>query len=116
MPKEYIERDAALAEIRKHLEKENLNNEASFYSRQGMGTAMCAVKQVPAADVAPVVRGRWIVTLVPEREMFWNNQNGYGGLTSKTRYQCSECGRIAIANEPYCHCGRLMDLKEEQND
>lgn len=27
-------------------------------------------------------------------------------------YVCSECGRMVISLEPYCHCGAKMDWKE----
>lgn len=58
----------------------------------------------PAADVAPVVHGRWVHSPSPydKRDDFWF---------------CSECGRTIniicgdklLSNYPYCHCGAKMD-------
>ena len=61
-------------------------------------------KDMPAADVAPVVHGRWVHSPSPydKRDDFWF---------------CSECGRTIniicgdklLSNYPYCHCGAKMD-------
>lgn len=60
-----------------------------------------ALKKIPAADVAPVVHGRW------EQVKGW---------ATKTKYRCSVCGReimsavkVNIEKYPYCHCGAKMD-------
>ena len=56
------------------------------------------IKEIPAADVAPVVHGRWV----------------YGEFDIP---HCSECGNDVMPNmiSPYCpHCGAKMD--EEEND
>lgn len=57
------------------------------------------IELLPAADVAPVVHGRWVPfldgdSIMPERY-----------------YRCSRCGRIERQSEPYCNCGAKMDLK-----
>lgn len=60
-----------------------------------------ALKKIPAADVAPVVHGRW------EQVKEW---------ATKAKYRCSVCGReimsavkVNIEKYPYCHCGVKMD-------
>ena len=61
------------------------------------------IKALPAADVAPVVHGRWIKT-----------EDGA---------ECEKCGREAVYQivddhweyEPWCpHCGAKMDAQEEE--
>lgn len=59
------------------------------------------LKKIPAADVAPVVHGRW------EQVKEW---------ATKAKYRCSVCGReimsavkVNIEKYPYCHCGAKMD-------
>ena len=57
---------------------------------------------IPAADVVPVVHGRWVPIVS------YNNT-----------YKCSECGRLLVnitdglsmvaKHYPYCHCGAKMD-------
>lgn len=66
------------------------------------------VKDLPAADVAPVVHGQWCVSKIRSIE---------------TVFYCSECKRTVIVGNdffgeapqsasaayPYCHCGAKMD-------
>nr|DAI21101.1 MAG TPA: DNA-directed RNA polymerase [Caudoviricetes sp.] len=58
------------------------------------------IKSVPAADVAPVVHGRW-------------SDAGFGELPKHAPYgwACSVCGGISFNNEYiYCpNCGAKMD-------
>lgn len=79
---EYIERRAAI---------EHLNVWCD-----GCGSAVECILAEPAADVAPVVHGRW------------NNMDGY-----KTRKVCSECGWDVPEYGKfysYCpNCGAKMD-------
>lgn len=84
---EYIEREAAI-EAAKHAWAKGL--EPSQY-----------IEALPAADVAPVVHGRW------EQVKKW---------ATKAKYRCSVCGReimsavkVNIEKYPYCHCGAKMD-------
>lgn len=65
---------------------------------------MDLIDDMPAADVQPVKRGRWIIADDVEHFIA----------------VCSECGRTEdsrdIKDMPYCHCGARMDLKDgEQN-
>ncbi len=62
-----------------------------------------AIESTPAADVAPVVHGRWIP--VPSSDM----------MTGKA-YKCSNCEKIRYGSylPPYCQCcGAKMDWEEE---
>lgn len=62
----------------------------------------CPIWKVPAADVAPVVHGRW---------------RALRKYDARRTYRCSVCGRtirLSLAidiNEyaPYCNCGARMD-------
>lgn len=51
---------------------------------------------IPAADVAPVVHGRWISFLDGDHIM------------PERYYRCSRCGRVESRRQPYCHCGAKM--------
>lgn len=71
----------------------------------GIAAAKAVVNSAPAADVAPVVRGRW---------------DFVGVISGHDCWVCSMCGRMiktSIANPierfPYCHCGAKMDLMED---
>ena len=85
MPDEYISREAALVA----LQDSDLFNTTE---RQ-----LLAIRELPAADVVPVVHGRWILlpSMAPE-------------------YACSVCERDYTWGEleeaPYCpNCGAKMD-------
>lgn len=56
-----------------------------------------ALENIPAADVAPVVHGRWISYLDGDHIM------------PERYYRCSRCGRVESRRQPYCHCGAKMD-------
>lgn len=61
MAKEYIEREAAIAAL-ENLAKPYYKSRL-VYDRTicaGINTALREVQSVPAADVRPVVRGKWI--------------------------------------------------------
>lgn len=52
------------------------------------------------ADVAPVVRGRWIEIEAP-----------FGGKA----YGCSQCGKAVLMDYDYCpYCGAKMDESEDK--
>lgn len=103
---EYVKR-AAIMEfpIRKdHCDKERANEHFIF----GIESVLEYVQNLPAADVAPVVHGRWKLL-------------HKGDWTSV--FVCSVCGRRETITEsdsynsrikmprkyPYCHCGARMD-------
>lgn len=97
MSKEYIERKALLARY-----------DAEHVGPPGRARELMAT--APAADVAPVVHGRWICI-----------SKGYG------EYECSVChgvdancsdyyGIHAVTEQEFCpNCGAKMD-KEETNE
>ena len=96
MPDEYISREAALTA----LQDSDLFNTTERQLR--------AIRELPAADVAPVVHGQWCVSKIRSIE---------------TVFYCSECKRtVTVGNDffgeapqsasaayPYCHCGAKMD-------
>ena len=96
MSKEYIEREALIAEI-----EENINT----YWNEGSGGYYLAedalnhsVKTAPTADVEPVVHAEWI----PIVSYFHGKPDG--------RYCCSACHRVETMKGIYCRlCGALMD-------
>lgn len=67
MAKEYIEREAAIKAI------ENDCLELVYYTKED---AIQCVKAIPAADVAPVVHGRWIGI----DSSFWKPTHSIGNL------------------------------------
>ena len=88
MPKEYIEREAALEIIN------SLNIASALYAGR-------KIINLPPADVAPVRHGRWV-----------NEQMIVGGFAETWACDCSVCGRTQ--REPlwkpnYCpNCGAKM--------
>jgi hypothetical protein len=97
---EYIEREAAIAYI-----KENQCRQCSdigFCGSCAVLIALRLLKTVPAADVRPVVRGKWIYDC--ERTMG-------DGWTYK-QYHCSVCGWQMIGGiHNYCpNCN--ADMRE----
>lgn len=94
MAKEYIEREAVLAE----------------YDRQHKGPpggARKIIEEFPAADVLEVVRGRWK-----------HEKDTYFGFTD-VEHRCSQCGR-AYSGQGFCafhfcpNCG--ADMREVDDD
>lgn len=99
---EYIEREAALdicqKEYKERLKMLDYCGDTVAWNIGG------AIKGLPAADVAPVVHGRWEIVQT------------YG---KTTRYQCTACKSEMVdyinreGYHRYCHrCGAKMDLKE----
>lgn len=105
---EYIKREAAIAYIREQSEKcqkafEELGGESGIYADAYNDLAE-DFYSIPAADVAPVVPGRWI-------RPHWKNNNYC--------CDCLECGGEAMHRDyrwykngvyPICpNCGAKMD-------
>lgn len=102
---EYIEREAALEEIRK-LRKLALLTQVDYYNA-GVEDAYKAVKAVPVADVPSVCHGKWI-------EPHWKN-NSHCAI-------CSKCGAEAQHSEyrgvfkyyKFCpNCWAIMDGEQK---
>ena len=97
---EYIEREAAV----KIAEKYGLANGSALGRHTGLADCIASeIADIPAADVAPVVHGRWV-----EKEKY----------TFGIMYDCSLCeNRILDNGHPwnYCpNCGAKMNLEEEK--
>ena len=104
---EYIERESAmlLPELPKEYRHYQTDNLDDAYE-QGWYDALCCLGHIPAADVAPVVHGRWIYI------------GKYG------EYECSVCHGIdtdcsdyysshVVTEQDYCpNCGARMDEVE----
>ena len=103
---EYIEREAAIAHIRKQSEEcqkafEELGGESGIYADAYNDLAE-DFYSIPAADVAPVVHRRW-------EPCFDENDNWRQGFAG-----CSNCGQEYSAHVvnhfDYCpRCGAKMD-------
>lgn len=88
MDDEYISREAALTA----LQDSDLFNTTERQLR--------AIRELPAADVAEVVHGRWI----------WNEE---GEIDWEQFYRCSNCGDKEYWESNSCpNCGAKMDLEE----
>lgn len=102
MPKEYIDRETAKEAIFEyicgHTMSKFLSRELLDASKKGAEGAMNELDYVPAADVAPVVHGEWVLV----------DHDEYG-----KQYECSVCGRSVVTRgnvtPPYCRCGAKMD-------
>jgi hypothetical protein len=70
---------------------------------------LAKLRELPAADVAPVVHGRWMEekrqTLLPVEY----DDVGEPILHDYVVYRCDRCGRTCKQKEPYCHCGAKME-------
>ena len=105
---EYIEREAISEEIRKYYYKNPPNSSYGEGFDRGLDRAQRAILDTPAADVAPVVYGRWI-------RPHWYNSNYC--------CNCSVCGGEAMHREyqwhkngiyPICpNCGAKMLIKNK---
>jgi hypothetical protein len=73
---EYIEREAAIANRREY-------NLGGSYDNTELAVPVDAINSIPAADVRPVVRGKWIAE---KEDVEWEN--------STVRYRCSHCKRL----------------------
>lgn len=91
---EYIEREAAVEIV----EKYSLANGSVLGRHSGLADCIASeIASLPAADVAPVVHGRWISFLDGDH------------IVLQWFYRCSHCGRVESRRHPYCHCGAKMD-------
>lgn len=95
----YIDREAALSiheppKLNRHYQTDNLDD---VYS-QGWDDALCSIKHISAANVVPVVYGKW----------------GMGRFNLETgdyEEQCIRCRDFSKEyGKPYCpNCGAKMD-------
>ena len=92
---EYIEREAAL----NRLCQENCDHDYVKDKCQNCYVS-AFIEYAPAADVVPVVHGRW----EPVMEGVWNLPTPIC-----VGWSCSLCGRYEQYKEPYCNCGARME-------
>lgn len=93
-----------MVEVKKgYIERSRLMEDL-FHDTFVMGNTdfMEVIRRQPAADVVPVVYGRWVSTEPMVRSPFANN------------HHCSVCGQISRVTD-YCpNCGAKMDLEEKK--
>ena len=86
--KEYIEREALLAGV----DAEFFKTDPSSEEQLGFLKCRRIIRELPAADVAPVVHAHWC----------YDSENGV--------YNCSRCGNAETSDGRYCsYCGAKMD-------
>ena len=109
--KEYIEREALLDAISDWLMKAAHPENMSSYNdgeRAAYRTAMSEIANLPAADVRPVVRGKWKVSL---HKTYYDVSCSVCGINSF--FQVDEKDSVSYAN--YCpNCG--ADMRAEEGD
>lgn len=93
---DYIDREAALAVLE---ERYRLRTHCrDFASAQQLKLAKWEIGDIPAADVRPVVRGKWLnLTLIPD------------DMTGHTYGECSICGKVRIIDNFCPNCGARME-------
>lgn len=102
MPKEYIDREAAVKAVYQYLLEQTVSkyatSELCIEAIGAISRAMDVLDDVPTADVTPVVHAEWVLV----------DHDEYG-----KQYECSVCGRSVVTRgnvtPPYCHCGAKMD-------
>lgn len=106
---DYISREAAIKELRDTYEREFPTADGSF-DLFAVRIMPRVLRSIPAADVEPVRRGRWIGTA-----------DGYAdGELVYDMWKCSACGFDADGADEkpgwrYCpNCGCKMDLEDEK--
>ena len=98
---EYIEREAVLAMCDRQASIEWNKKAAPISWAHGYEIFAENIEAIPAADVAPVVHGRWYWVAYDPNPMIGN-------------WHCSQCNRIpkSLEKEIYCpNCGAKMDLE-----
>ena len=98
---EYIEREAAMAAACKAL-----CHPGVLCPDFKCAEVRDAFNAIPAADVVPVVRGRWI-------RHYEQADTGEDIITYPCGWVCSECGRWESEDEPFCNCGAMMEEEGE---
>lgn len=85
---EYIEREAAIRVV---------NGQSSLTMTRS--SLIDSISELPAADVAPVVHGRWIEGVVIQTD-----------IATLYDYTCPLCGIVSDRNSNECpNCGAKMD-------
>ena len=91
MPEDYISREAALMKL--------MQDGCSAKNLQ-------SISDVPAADVAEVVHGRW----EKEPSSYWRWTSSGAVAVTRTTYRCGLCRRGTAVKSNYCpNCGAKME-------
>ena len=94
---DYIKREDAIKLINKCVSHTSPKAKVMDFRHgeiNGLNWACDIIEEMPSADVAPVMHGRWVVIDAEEPR----------------RYGCSECKRLSWNMENYCgNCGARMD-------
>lgn len=102
MPK-YIELEKALQRFEEIKKNTTLLN-GRFY----LDGVMAILETIPAADVAPVVHGRWEGRITSA--FYGLDDFGEPIYRDATFYRCSICSRKSAIKEKFCpSCGAMMD-------
>lgn len=117
---EYIEREAISEEIRKYYYKNPPNSSYGEGFDRGLDRAQRAILDAPAADVSPVVHGRWTAQCVVETDGGWELEDMPYNEYQHSNPICSVCRKTALLDggedyvtSPYCpNCGARMDEVE----
>lgn len=97
---EYIEREAAIELLH-------------YYADEACSAIVADMEALPAADVAPVVHGRWIGV----DSSYWKPTHSTDIPVFRKTYRCSECGRRTAIAENYCpNCGARMDADTQERE
>ena len=108
MAKEYIEREALEVALNHRLNFLMAENGEYDHYTSGFDEAVTRVENFPAADVAPVVHGRW----ESYESLRYVGADGKGNPKYRNIriYYCSQCGHCSIIRTKGCpNCRAKMD-------
>lgn len=98
---EYINRAVCLSILRAKANMAVLMDAAPYFEK-----AAQMLEKLPAADVAPVVRGVW----EKEPSSYWGWTSSGAVAVTHTTYRCGLCGRGTAVKSNYCpNCGAKME-------
>jgi hypothetical protein len=97
----YIDRAVCLSILRAKANMAVLMDAAPYFEK-----AAQMLEKLPAADVVPVVHGRW----EKEPSSYWRWTSSGAVAVTRTTYRCGLCGRGTAVKSNYCpNCGAKMD-------
>ena len=93
-------------------------------NRRTWAKAICVLHDLPAADVAPVVHGRWVAQCVVETDGGWTLEDAPYNEYQHSNPICSICRKTALLDggedyvaSPYCpNCGARMDGDDDAKE
>lgn len=99
---EYIDREAAVKAVKDYAHMVIDKGRKSLDTVDDTLNIVARIEKIPAADVAPVVHGRWDES----KEHFYLNN----GCKEWINFYCSECDAPNNSPTDYCpNCGAKMD-------